>query len=265
MGYVLLGATVVRVETSKDGVGVREAEVRRAAAKLIAISVDRRDLVRIGRLGGVRKPKYAGPTLQYWRQRIMWELQELSNHHQTARGGGGQQSPLAGIDWAHVLVERHQDSSGRTWWLPRAVVRLLDAAAHAETRWLQATGSRQQTAPVIEPAVAHTGTPHGSLKVGTEDVSAPLRPYKGELQGHVYSVLTRKPGTSRKVAGWACAVCRTAASAVVDHCHEHGYVRAPVCQSCNTLERPDHLYSNDVRVAGRYQRLFEVPPRCEER
>ncbi|WP_345175593.1 endonuclease domain-containing protein [Streptomyces lavendulae] len=61
---------------------------------------------------------------------------------------------------------------------------------------------------------------------------------------------------SRKVAGWTCAVCRTAPAAVLDHCHEHGYVRAPVCPSCNTLERPDHLYSNDIRVAGRYMRLF---------
>ncbi|MGW7201813.1 endonuclease domain-containing protein [Streptomyces chryseus] len=54
-----------------------------------------------------------------------------------------------------------------------------------------------------------------------------------------------------------CAVCGTAPAAVVDHCHEHGYVRAPVCHSCNTHERPDHLYSNDIRVASRYIRLFD--------
>ncbi|MFE2778497.1 endonuclease domain-containing protein [Streptomyces massasporeus] len=60
------------------------------------------------------------------------------------------------------------------------------------------------------------------------------------------------------MAGWACAVCRTAPAIVLDHCHEHGYVRAPVCQSCNTLERPDHLYSNDIRVANRYTRLFHT-------
>ncbi|MFD8395395.1 endonuclease domain-containing protein [Streptomyces sp. NPDC059680] len=51
------------------------------------------------------------------------------------------------------------------------------------------------------------------------------------------------------MAGWTCAVCRTAPAVVLDHCHEHGYVRAPVCHSCNTQERPDHLYSNDIRVA----------------
>ncbi|MZE54181.1 recombinase, partial [Streptomyces sp. SID5770] len=65
-------------------------------------------------------------------------------------------------------------------------------------------------------------------------------------------------GISGKVAGWICAVCRTSPATVLDHCHEHGYVRAPVCHSCNTLERPDHLYRNDIRVAGRYTRLFDT-------
>ncbi|CAM5678957.1 hypothetical protein SAVIM338S_07269 [Streptomyces avidinii] len=68
----------------------------------------------------------------------------------------------------------------------------------------------------------------------------------------------QKPGISGKAAGWTCAVCGTAPAAVLDHCHEHGYVRAPVCQSCNTQECPDHLYSNDIRVADRYTRLFDT-------
>ncbi|MGW9452916.1 endonuclease domain-containing protein [Streptomyces sp. NPDC055632] len=83
-----------------------------------------------------------------------------------------------------------------------------------------------------------------------------MRPYNEELKGLLYSVLSRKPDTSRKVAGWVCAVCHTAPATVLDHCHEHGYVRAPLCQSCNTQERPDHLYPDDIRVTDRYTRLF---------
>nr|WP_237297345.1 endonuclease domain-containing protein [Streptomyces sp. 3211] len=46
-----------------------------------------------------------------------------------------------------------------------------------------------------------------------------------------------------------CAVCVTASAAVLDHCHEHGYIRAPVCLSCNTRERPDHLYTKTTSVS----------------
>ncbi|WP_420082965.1 endonuclease domain-containing protein (plasmid) [Streptomyces sp. JL4002] len=78
------------------------------------------------------------------------------------------------------------------------------------------------------------------------------------MKDQLYSVLSRRPGMSRQVAWWVCAVCGTAPAGVLDHCHEHGYVRAPVCPSCNTAERPDHLYDNDIRVAGHYERLFDT-------
>ncbi|MER6434423.1 endonuclease domain-containing protein [Streptomyces sp900105245] len=258
-GYVLLGATVVRVEARSGRLEVSEAEVRRAAVELDAMQVDFRSLVRIGPFGGAPAGEYNGTTLMRWRQRIMQELQEPVAPKQTAQCEDGRRSHLAGIDWRRILVERSRDPAVRTWWLPRGVVRLLDAAAHAEAHWLQAAGTHQADA-VVEatspPAQAHTVD--GRRTAEPERSTARLRPYRGELQGQLYSALTRRPGTSGKVAGWTCAVCRTAPAAVLDHCHEHGYVRAPVCQSCNTQERPDHLYSNDVRVAGRYQRLFDT-------
>ncbi|WP_326581496.1 endonuclease VII domain-containing protein [Actinacidiphila glaucinigra] len=64
----------------------------------------------------------------------------------------------------------------------------------------------------------------------------PLRPYTRELEGRLYSTLSKKPG-SLKVSGWRCAVCQEAPASVIDRCHEHGCARAPVCQACNTHER----------------------------
>ncbi|MEU2739934.1 endonuclease domain-containing protein [Streptomyces sp. NPDC007095] len=256
-GYVLLGQRVVAmVEASGGSWGVVEFEVRRAAVELSAVEVDHRDLVRVGPFGGAPKQGHLEGTLLRWRERIAWEL---GGPDRTARGEGGRLSHLAGIDWRRILVERTRERTVRTWWLPRAVVRLLDAAEHAETQWLHATRTRQgNIAPTEHPAHVGQGRPADGRQTASSDcATVPLRPYNGELQGHVYSVLSRKPGISRKVAGWACAVCRTAPAAVLDHCHEHGYVRAPVCQSCNTQERPDHLYSNDIRVAGHYTRLFD--------
>ncbi|MFI6965592.1 endonuclease domain-containing protein [Streptomyces sp. NPDC050255] len=159
-----------------------------------------------------------------------------------------------------MLVEQTRDGTPRTWWLPRAVVRLLDAAEHAETQWIRTARSRQTSPAATEPPShpRQTEDADSRQKTSTKTPTASLRPYGKELEGQLYSVLSRKPDTSRKVAGWACAVCRTAHATVLDHCHEHGYVRAPLCQSCNTQERPDHLYSNDIRVANRYTRLFHT-------
>ncbi|MFI5982241.1 endonuclease domain-containing protein [Streptomyces sp. NPDC051555] len=267
-GYALLGCRVVAMIEASDGRwSVPEAEVRSAAAEMNAVELDGRDLVRIGPFRGVPRQEPDGGTSLRWRARIMWELQqpcsptESGAPERAARNeGGGRSCQLAGIDWRRMLVEKSHDRAVRTWWLPRALVRLLDAAEHAETRWLHAERTRRTGAAVTEPPSPRrgprsTGDPQAT---GHDRPTAPSRPYEGELEGHLYAVLSRKAGTARKVAGWACSVCRTAPAAVLDHCHEHGYVRAPVCQSCNTHERPDHLYSNDVRVADHYTRLFDT-------
>ena len=261
VGYVLLGRQVVATVRATGGQwSVPEVGVRKAAAELNAVGVDGRDLVRVGPLrGALRRERIEEPPLR-WRQRITGELQELGGPERAARREVGRPYHLAGIDWRHMLVEQTRDGTQRTWWLPRAVVRLLDAAEHAETQWVQAARTRQASESVTEPP-SHprpTRNAGGRRTTSPEGPTASLRPYTKELEGQLYSVLSRKPGTSRKVAEWACAVCRTAPATVLDHCHEHGYVRAPVCQSCNTQERPDHLYSNDIRVANRYARLFHT-------
>ncbi|NEW71074.1 endonuclease domain-containing protein [Streptomyces rhizosphaericus] len=261
VGYVLLGGHVVETVRASGGQwSVPEAEVRRAAAELNAVAMDRRDLVRIGPFRGAPRQKCDEETQLRWRRRIAGELREPSGPERAARGEVGRPYHLAGIDWRQILVEQTRDGTQRTWWLPRAVVRLLDAAEHAETQWVQAARTRQASAAATEPPShpRQAQDADGRQTTNPEGPTASPHPYNGELEGQLYSVLSRKPGTSRRVAGWVCAVCRTAPATVLDHCHEHGYVRAPVCQSCNTQERPDHLYSNDIRVANRYTRLFDT-------
>ncbi|MFJ6250600.1 MULTISPECIES: endonuclease domain-containing protein [unclassified Streptomyces] len=259
VGYVLLGSHVVMTVRAGDGRwSVSESDVRQAAAELCAVQVDLDDLVRVGPFGGVPKQEHSAGMLLGWRRRIARELQGRDRSEPAVRDESGRAVHLAAIDWQRILVEQDCDRTGRTWWLPRAVVKLLDAAEHAERRWLQTARTGQETTEPIEPASSLRQTPAtGSRQVRRPDrpVSS-LRPYNEELRGLLYSVLSRKPDIPRKVAGWACAVCRTAPATVLDHCHEHGYVRAPLCQSCNTQERPDHLYPNDIRVTDRYTRLF---------
>ncbi|MFF4693266.1 hypothetical protein [Streptomyces sp. NPDC001307] len=111
--------------------------VRRAAAELNAVEMDCQDLVRIGPFGGAPKKECNETTLMRWRQRITRELHDLGESERAARGEGVRPSHLAGIDWRRILVEQTRDRTARTWWLPRAVVRLLDVAEHTETQWLK--------------------------------------------------------------------------------------------------------------------------------
>ncbi|MGX8906330.1 endonuclease domain-containing protein [Streptomyces netropsis] len=58
--------------------------------------------------------------------------------------------------------------------------------------------------------------------------------YDGKLAGERYRV----DRTGRRdwpfAAQFMCASCMTARAAVWDHCHTHGFVRAPLCNRCNT-------------------------------
>ncbi|MFI1537647.1 NucA/NucB deoxyribonuclease domain-containing protein [Streptomyces anandii] len=256
VGYVLLGSHVVAtVRVSGCQWSVPEDEVRRAAAELNAVGMDRQDLVRIGPFRGAPRQECDEETPLRWRRRITGELQELGGPERAVRREVGRQYHLAGIDWRQMLVEQTRDGTQRTWWLPRAVVRLLDAAEHAEAQWVRAARTRQASAAATEPSShpRQAQAADGRQTTSPEGPTASLRPYNKELEGRLYSVLSRKPGTSRRVAGWACAVCRTAPATVLDHCHEHGYVRAPVCQSCNT---PYDLILRDKKGTEAIGRLW---------
>ncbi|MFJ8491277.1 endonuclease domain-containing protein [Streptomyces sp. NPDC094038] len=261
MGYVLLGSHVVTtVRVSGDQWSVPEVGVRRAAAELNTVAMNRHDLVRIGPFRRAPGQERDEERPLRWRWRITVELQEPGGPERAAPREADRPHHLAGIDWRQMLVEQTRDGTRQTWWLPRAVVRLLDAAEHTEMQWVQASRTRRTSAAATDPPSRPRQGPDadGPQATSPEGPTASPRPYNKELEGRLYSALSRKPGTSRRVAGWACAVCRTTPATVLDHCHEHGYVRAPVCHSCNTLERPDHLYSNDIRVANRYTRLFRT-------
>ncbi|MZE55078.1 recombinase, partial [Streptomyces sp. SID5770] len=134
-GYVLLGHHVVEtVQTSAGQWSVAETEMRRAAATFHAVNMDRQDLVRIDPFHTALQQHSQDASLR-WRQRIARELQEPGGPDQTAQGEDDRLRHLVGIDWRRIFVARTRDQAMRTWWLPRAAVRLLDAAEHTERQW----------------------------------------------------------------------------------------------------------------------------------
>jgi len=259
-GYLLLGARVLPTAQGPDGQWhVHEADVRRAAEELSAVLMERGGMVRVAPAHGpLRANQKDGPALR-WRQRLgqEWSRSRLDAASERSRGNAALPH-LVGIDWRRATVERTQARAEDTWWLPRALVRILDAAEHAEAQWLLAARTCQRCDTVADPPdqwPLQTGS--GRQTICPDCRTTTPRPYKGELDGQVYSVLSKRRA-SLEVSEWQCAVCRQAPACVVDHCHEHGYVRAPVCQPCNTRERPNYLYSNDVYVTSRYTSLFHT-------
>jgi hypothetical protein len=73
------------------------------------------------------------------------------------------------------------------------------------------------------------------ILVTTFLVSTSPKVYAGELKGVTFT----DDYPQRKVDNWPrqsefwCASCGTERATVWDHCHEHGFVRAPLCAPCN--------------------------------
>ncbi|WP_236653308.1 endonuclease domain-containing protein [Streptacidiphilus melanogenes] len=261
LGYVLLGARAV--STAKGAGGrwtVQEVDVRRAAEELRAGGANMDGLVCVAPFRSSTSAGNSDVSTLRWRQRLgqEWDrVRATAGREQHSAYDGDHLPHLAGIDWRRTLVVRPGAGPVHTWWLPRALVRVLDAAEHAEAQWLQAARTCHVCGAVAEQAEQWRVQTSTGWQTRCPDCRVTARrPYRGELDDHVYAVLSRK--RSLQVSEWQCAVCQEAPASVIDHCHEHGYVRAPVCASCNTRERPNYVYSNDVYVTNRYASLFQL-------
>ncbi|MFI0908687.1 endonuclease domain-containing protein [Streptomyces sioyaensis] len=58
--------------------------------------------------------------------------------------------------------------------------------------------------------------------------------YDGELAGQRYRVDRAGRRDWPTAAHFMCAGCMSVRASVWDHCHTHGFVRAPLCNRCNT-------------------------------
>lgn len=70
--------------------------------------------------------------------------------------------------------------------------------------------------------------------VGRNSDDAAPEVYEGQLSGRRYRV-DRADRQGWPVASrFMCSGCMSAGARVWDHCHVHGFVRAPLCNTCNT-------------------------------
>lgn len=71
--------------------------------------------------------------------------------------------------------------------------------------------------------------------------------YTGHLRGMPYDKHRRR-GT--RADDYLCRLCKDSQASAWDHCHEHGFVRGPLCGSCNTSEGSRHPYHFLKRDGG---------------
>jgi hypothetical protein len=212
LGYVLLGARAVPTAKGADGRWtVQEVDVRRAAEELRAFR-DMDGMVRVAPFRNSTSAGHSDVSTLRWRQRLGQEWDRVRGaaaREQQPVCDGDHLPHLAGIDWGRTRVVRTGAGPVHTWWLPRALVRVLDAAEHAEARWLLATRTCHDCGAVAEQADQRRVQAGTGWQTRCPDcrVTA-LRPCRGELDDHVYAVLSRK--RSLQVSEWQCAVCREA-------------------------------------------------------
>ncbi|GAA2845623.1 hypothetical protein Acy02nite_47170 [Actinoplanes cyaneus] len=60
------------------------------------------------------------------------------------------------------------------------------------------------------------------------------KPYTGELELIQYAIGLKARKNWPKANEFFCASCLIRRAHIWDHCHEHGFVRAPLCTPCNT-------------------------------
>jgi len=86
-----------------------------------------------------------------------------------------------------------------------------------------------------DAVVADRGeTTRAAVVYGALGGDGDLELYSGELRGRRYCVDRTGRSEWPKASRFMCAACVSARASVWDHCHTHGYVRAPLCNPCNT-------------------------------
>ncbi|MFE6892007.1 endonuclease domain-containing protein [Streptomyces sp. NPDC057694] len=124
--------------------------------------------------------------------------------------------------------------SGQKWLLPRAYVELLD-------RWEEREDELVRLAQVCSSCGGQgpyrggwrTSTSSGYVTKCPPCSGAALQSYAGHLRGVQYESPRRR---RTRADDYLCCLCKESQASAWDHCHGHGYVRGPLCGSCNTRE-----------------------------
>jgi hypothetical protein len=259
-GHVVVGDIALRCYKHKARWKYDDRDVRRAGAAFAALRLDLEDRVKV-RLPAYRDAEEHGPEdwqqPNWRRQLVSWmfgaahrkAFEERPDEEGDAWKEIGGNGLPGGLTWAEFVAAdgRSRDYrtiagtrplqllslSGESWLFPRAYSALLDRWERVEedltARARLCTGCGDQGAYWEW----RTATRTGYVTLCPPCSREAFLPYAGHLRGVLYASPRR---SSTRADDYLCGLCQHSRAAGWDHCHVHGFVRGPLCGSCNTAE-----------------------------
>ncbi|WP_055588662.1 endonuclease domain-containing protein [Streptacidiphilus griseoplanus] len=264
-GHILLGPTPIRGIKTRGRWYVDDREVRVAARAINELTIDADDLVPI-RIDWRNPENHDWPWRPDWRLRLRWTM--VASALQTGTQGSfrelfdqGEKARTVRV-WMRRLTNEPPRPSAETdaaiareplvhawaltagppvrtkgsWMMPRTVVDLLDRCQALDERLIAAarrcvgcyTDGGEEASWKWRAATSDgwvTKCPACAVEEFPE--------YTSRFRGVRYDSPRRK---AVRADEYRCCLCGTTRAAVWDHCHDHGYVRGPLCASCNASE-----------------------------
>ncbi|GHA71143.1 hypothetical protein GCM10010372_82730 [Streptomyces tauricus] len=289
--HVVIGDIALRCYKNKSKWTYDERDIRRAAQAFADFRLDVDDVVE------VRLPAYRDHDERDsedwgradWRQSIAsWMFWQARRKHQEGRsyeewndswkriGVSGLPGELTWNEFvgartgirlreniANTRPLELMTFSGGSMFLPRAYAELLD-------RWEQVQEDLVAGARICKgcggqgPRWGSWRTPStvGYVTLCPPCSGAAFQRYTGHLRGVLYD--------SPRVRGiradsYLCRLCAETRASVWDHCHDHGFLRGPLCGSCNTFEGKSSPHSFLEGKEGAVLHLLECRGCLERR
>ncbi|MFF4741304.1 endonuclease domain-containing protein [Streptomyces sp. NPDC001262] len=257
-GHTVIGDVALRAYKHKSRWTYDDRDIRRAGRHFADLHVDLADLME------VQLPAYSENTDPEDWNRADWRRQLMHWMFDAARRKAFEELPYdvawdtwkeigehglpGGLTMTEFVEARPQSSywrtiaatrpldlltwSGTHWLLPRVYVELLD-------RWEQLEEDLTNRARICSTCGAQgprwawrTPTANGYITLCPACSGAAYQAYQGHLRGVPYASLPR----ATRADAYLCWLCGESRAFTWDHCHDHGYVRGPLCASCNTFE-----------------------------
>ncbi|MFD5079551.1 endonuclease domain-containing protein [Streptomyces sp. NPDC058371] len=262
--YVVIGDIALRCFKNKSKWTYDERDIRRGAQEYADFRLDIDDRVEVQLPAYRDHNEHAPEGRADWRREIAsWLFWQARQKHQEGRpyeewddswkriGVGGLPGELT---WDEFVAARSgtrlrksiantrplelMTFSGGSLSLPRGYAELLD-------RWEQVEEDLVARARTCEGCAAQgprwgswrTQSRFGYVTLCPPCSGAAFQRYTGHLGGVLYDS-PRVRGT--RADDYLCRLCAEIRAAAWDHCHDHGFLRGPLCGSCNTFEGKSH-------------------------